>query len=279
MVDITVATRSGRAEGSGFVIDKSGHIVTNQHVVDGATSLKVRFADGSSATAHVVGTDSSSDLAVIQVDVPAARLHPLSFGDSASLEVGDPVMAIGSPFGLTESASTGIVSALGRTIDAPNHYSISGAVQTDAAINHGNSGGPLLDASGKVIGVNAQIETDGGGNDGVGFAIPSSTVKRVATTLAAGETVQHAYLGIRVGDSTSPAGARIGLVRSGGPAADAGLRAGDVVTAIAGTPVEDADSLTAVVNTGQPGQKLTFTIVRGGEHRELTVTLGDRPSA
>ena len=279
VVDITVATKSGRAEGSGFVIDTSGDIVTNQHVVDGATSLKVRFADGSSATAHVVGTDPSSDLAVIKVNVPAARLHPLTFGDSGSLEVGDPVMAIGSPFGLTESASTGIVSALGRTIDAPNHYSISGAVQTDAAINHGNSGGPLLDASGKVIGVNAQIESDGGGNNGVGFAIPSVTVQRVATTLAAGRTVEHAYLGIQVADSNSPTGARIGLVRASGPAADAGLRAGDVVTAIEGNPVDSADALTAAVNTAQPGQKLHFTIVRGGDHRELTVTLGHRPSA
>ena len=279
VVDITVATRGGTAEGSGFVIDSSGHLVTNQHVVDGAHSIKVTFSDGSSTSAQLVGTDPSSDLAVIKVNVAASRLHPLSFGDSAKLQVGDSVVAIGSPFGLTESVSTGIVSALGRTIDAPNHYSISGAVQTDAAINHGNSGGPLLDASGHVIGINAQIESDSGGNDGVGFAIPSSTVQRVVTALAAGQTVEHAYLGIQVGTSSSPAGARLSVVRSGGPAADAGLRAGDVVTAIAGKPIQGADDLTAAVNAGQPGHKLTFTIVRGGERQQLTVTLGARPSA
>jgi len=269
---------SATAEGSGFVIDKNGHIVTNQHVVSGATSIEVRFSDGSTASARVVGTDPSSDIAVIAVSVDESRMHPLTFGDSAALEVGDPVVAIGSPFGLTESATTGIISALGRTIDAPNNYSISGAVQTDAAINHGNSGGPLLDAAGRVIGVNAQIESGGGGSDGVGFAIPSSTVQRVARALAAGETVQHAYLGIQVATSSSPVGARVSLVRSGSPAADAGLRAGDVVTAIAGKRVTSADQLTSSVNAQQPGGKLSFTVVRDGKQQTVTVTLGKRPS-
>jgi putative serine protease PepD len=281
VVDITVTQgqSSAKAEGSGFEIDRNGHIVTNQHVVSGATSIEVKFSDGSTAPAQLVGSDASSDIAVIKVNVAASRLHPLSFGDSGKLQVGDAVLAIGSPFGLTESATTGIVSALGRTIDAPNHYSISGAVQTDAAINHGNSGGPLLDATGKVVGVNAQIESNSGGNDGVGFAIPSNTVQRVATALAAGQSVEHAYLGIQAGTSSSPAGARVSMVRAGAPAASGGLRAGDVVTVIAGKRIQTADQLTSAVNAEQPGKKLTFTIVRSGHSEQLTVTLGSRPSA
>src|SRR5262249_36046700 len=154
----------------------------------------VRFQDGSTAKATLVGTDPSTDIAVIKVNVPSSQLHPLTFGDSSAVQVGQPVAAIGSPFGLPETLTSGIVSAVGRTIQAPNNYSISGAIQTDAAINHGNSGGPLLNASGQVIGVNAQIDSDGGGNEGVGFAIPANAVKNVATTLVSGGKVQHAYL-------------------------------------------------------------------------------------
>ena len=171
--------QEGEATGSGFVLDKEGHIVTNAHVVDGASSISVRFADGDEAAATLVGSDPSTDLAVLDVDVPTADLTPLSLGDEASVEVGDAVVAIGSPFGLDGSVTTGIVSALDRTIEAPNGYAIDGAIQTDAAINHGNSGGPLLDASGNVIGVNAQIASESGGNDGVGFAIGADTVKDV----------------------------------------------------------------------------------------------------
>src|SRR5262249_44119585 len=164
--------QGAQAEGSGFVIDSNGDIVTNQHVVDGATSIKVTFQNGKTVKATLVGTDPSTDIAVIKVSVPSDELHPLTFGNSSAVQVGQAVAAIGSPFGLPETLTSGIVSALNRTISAPNNFSISGAIQTDAPINHGNSGGPLLNTGGEVIGVNAQIESDSGGNDGVGFAIP-----------------------------------------------------------------------------------------------------------
>src|SRR3954466_4911412 len=218
-------SQESQAEGSGFVIDDDGHIATNQHVVDGATSIEVTFADGKTASAKVVGTDRSTDVAVIQVDAPKSELHPITFADSNKVVVGDGVVAIGSPFGLEGTVTTGIVSALNRTIDAPNNFTISGAIQTDAAINHGNSGGPLLDADGNVIGINAQIESDWGGNDGVGFAIPSATVQRVAQQLIASGKVAHAYLGVQLGDGSG--GATVGQVASGAPAADAGLRNGE----------------------------------------------------
>jgi S1-C subfamily serine protease len=192
VVDITVTTTSAdpfgrsqtvQAEGSGFVVDTSGDIVTNAHVVEGASSIVVTFADGSTATARLVGSDASTDLAVIRVDVAASRLHPLTLADSSAVQVGDAVVAIGSPFGYTESITSGIVSAVGREIEAPNGAAITNAIQTDAAINSGNSGGPLMDAGGGVIGVNAQISSSSGGSDGVGFAIPSNTVKAVVADL------------------------------------------------------------------------------------------------
>ena len=187
-----------QAEGSGFVLDADGHIVTNAHVVEGASTITVRFSNGDEAEATLVGTDPSSDIAVLKVDPGATTLHPLELGTSKDLVVGQGVVAIGSPFGLQGSVTTGIVSALDRSIQAPNGYTIGGAIQTDAAINHGNSGGPLLDSSGKVVGVNAQIASDSGGNDGVGFAIPSDTVSSVAQQLIAGQSVEHAYLGVSV---------------------------------------------------------------------------------
>jgi len=289
VVDITVATttssgfgnfgdQNATAEGSGFEIDTKGDIVTNQHVVDGATSITVRFQSGKTAKATLVGTDPSTDIAVIKVNVPAAQLHPLSFGSSAAVEVGQPVAAIGSPFGLPETLTSGIVSAVNRTITAPNNFSISGAIQTDAPINHGNSGGPLLNASGDVIGVNAQIESDSGGNDGVGFAIPSDSVKSVVNTLISGGKVQHAYLGVTVGDASSGQGAELGSVKAGTPAESAGLQAGDVVTAIDGQTVENADDLTAKISAHQPGDKVTLTVTRNGATKSIVVTLGTRPS-
>jgi putative serine protease PepD len=174
--------------------------------------------------------------------------------------------------------TAGIVSALSRTIEAPNHYSISGAIQTDAPINHGNSGGPLLDLSGNVIGVNAQIESDSGDNAGVGFAIPANAVKSVVNTLVAGGTVKHAYLGIHVGDAQNGAGAQVGSVTSGSPAADAGLKAGDVITAIDGKAIGSADELTAAISAHQPNDKVTLTIDRNGTTKTVDVTLGVRPS-
>jgi putative serine protease PepD len=284
VVDITVTSSSGgiagsaQAEGSGFVIDTSGDIVTNQHVVAGATSIKVRFQDGTVEKATLVGTDPSTDIAVIKVSGDSSLLHPLTFGSSSSLLVGDEVAAIGSPFGLPDSMTSGIVSAVNRTITAPNKFSISGAIQTDAAINHGNSGGPLLNMSGQVIGVNAQIESDSGGNDGVGFAIPSDAVKSVANTLIAGQTVQHAYLGVQVGDSSSGTGAQVTSVKADTPASKAGLKAGDVITAINGATVANADDLTAKINAHKPNQKVTLTVTRSGKSLSIDVTLGVRPS-
>jgi putative serine protease PepD len=271
-------SQSSQAEGSGFVIDANGHIATNQHVVDGATSIEVTFADGKTASAKVVGTDRSTDVAVIQVNAPKSELHPLAFADSNAVQVGDGVVAIGSPFGLKGTVTTGIVSALDRTINAPNNFTISGAIQTDAAINHGNSGGPLLDAGGHVIGINAQIESDSGGNDGVGFSIPSSMVQRVAQQLVSGGKVAHAYLGVQLGDATSGAGATVGQVAGGGPAATAGLRSGDVVTAIDGRAVGSADALVNAVDGHKPGDQVTLKVRRGGTTSDIAVKLGTRPN-
>jgi putative serine protease PepD len=269
---------SGQAEGSGFVYDEAGDIVTNAHVVDGATSIKVHFHDGKVVTAKLVGKDESTDIAVIKVDVPSSELVPLSIGSSANVQVGQTVEAIGSPFGLPDSMTAGIVSAVGRTITAPNNFSISGAIQTDAAINHGNSGGPLLDSAGKVIGVNAQIESNSNDNAGVGFAIPIDAVKSVADTVISGGQVQHAYLGVQIGDTTDDAGAQVSRVVAGSPAAKAGLQAGDVVTAIGGKQISTADDLTALVATYEPGDKVAVTLERNGSTKTVDLTFGQRPS-
>jgi putative serine protease PepD len=179
---------ASEAEGTGFVYDVQGDIVTNNHVVDGATSVHVKFPDGSTYTASIVGTDASTDLAIIHVDAPSSELRPLTLADSSAVAVGDAVVAIGNPFGLDNTVTSGIVSAVDRKISSPSGASITGAVQTDAAINHGNSGGPLLNLEGEVIGVTSQIESSSGGNEGVGFAIPSNTVRRVADQLLASAT-------------------------------------------------------------------------------------------
>jgi putative serine protease PepD len=172
-------SQTQQAQGSGFVVDGNGDIVTNQHVVDGASSITVRFWNGARRTARLVAADASLDLAVIRVDAPSSLLHPLSLGDSNAVQVGDAVVAIGSPFGLQETVTSGIVSAVRRQITSTNRATIENAIQTDAAINHGNSGGPLLNAQGRVIGVNAQIESESGGSDGVGFAVPASSVRQL----------------------------------------------------------------------------------------------------
>ena len=293
VVEITVSTSDGSsgaypfggggsssatAQGSGFVYDDAGHIVTNAHVVEGATSIKVQLANGKTYNATLVGSDESSDLAVLKVDAPASQLHPLARANSSAVEVGDGVVAIGSPFGLSETVTAGIVSALDRSIDSPNGATIPGAIQTDAAINHGNSGGPLLDLSGKVIGVNAQIESDSGDNAGVGFAIPSNTVKTVVAQLLSGVRIQHAYLGVSIGDAAG-AGAAVQQVQSGSPAAKAGLAAGDVITAVDGQSVADSASLTAAVSGRSPGDRVTLTYTRNGSTETLSVKLGTRPSS
>jgi putative serine protease PepD len=300
VVDITVTTTSSsgggispftpgsgsqstQAEGTGYVYDKSGNIITADHVVDGATSIKVRFSDGSTAKATLVGTDSSTDTAVIKVSVPADKLTPLVLADSSSVVPGQPVVAIGSPFGYSESITAGIVSAVDRTIKAPNGYSISNTIQTDAAINHGNSGGPLIDESGRVIGTNVQIAVDdqagGSANAGVGFAVPSSTVKSVADDLIAGRVVKHAYLGVAVGDNPAGGGAKIGTVRAGSPAETAGLKVGDIVTAVDGKAIADANDLTAAVGEHAPGDTLQITVERDGTTVHVTAKLGTRPAS
>ena len=267
-----------QAQGSGFVYDTEGHVITNQHVVDGAQSVSVRFANGKTYAATVVGSDPSTDIAVIDVDAPASELRPIELADSSAVEVGDGVVAIGSPFGLEQTVTSGIVSALHRQITAPNNFSIDDAIQTDAAINHGNSGGPLLDMDGKVIGVNSQIESDSGGNDGVGFAVPSNTVGKIADALISDGSVEHAYLGVATEDA-SGSGARLAEVRAGTPAAAADLQSGDVVTKFDGESIASADELRRLVDAKSPGDRVGLTIQRDGKTRTVNVTLGSRPSA
>src|SRR2546423_4842686 len=290
VVDITVSTTqsfspfggggggSSQAEGSGFVFDKRGDIITNQHVVDGATSITVKLWNGKSYKAHLVGSDSSTDLAVVRIDVPSSVLHPLTLGDSSSVQVGDGVIAISSPFGLQETVTSGIISALHRTMDAPNNYTISDSIQTDAPINHGNSGGPLIDSAGRVIGVNAQIQSDSGGSDGVGFAIPSNTVSAVVSQIAAGKPVLHAYLGIQVSTPVSAQGAGIADVKANTPASRAGLKAGDVIIRLGDKTISNPDDLSSVIDSSKPGDSLGVTYVRGGKQHTVTVKLGTRPS-
>ncbi|HLG09293.1 MAG TPA: trypsin-like peptidase domain-containing protein [Gaiellaceae bacterium] len=280
-----------RAQGSGFVYDRNGHIVTNQHVVAGATSISVSFWNGSAFTAELVGTDPSTDLAVLRVDAPPSLLEPLPLGDSSKVAVGDGVIAMGSPFGLEGTVTSGIVSALHRQMTAPNNFTITDTIQTDAAINHGSSGGPLLDLRGRVIGVNAQIESDSGGWDGVGFAIPSNTVRLIAAQLVEKGEVTHAYLGITM--VAVPGGVAVTEVRSGTPAEEAGLRAatgaetvdgqerptgGDVIIAFDGEKIASAAALQSAVDARRSGDEVSITIIRGGKRRTIAVTLAARPS-
>jgi putative serine protease PepD len=262
------------AQGTGFEIDSNGDIATNAHVVSGASSITVQTHDGETYKATLVGTDPTTDVAVIHIDAPSADLHPLTFGDSTSLRVGDAVIAIGDPFGLADSVSTGIVSALDRTITSPNDHPIANAIQTDAAINHGNSGGPLLNAQGQVIGITSQIYADGStsGNVGIGFAVPSSTVQGITGQLIASGKATHAYLGVYLQDASG--GARITKVTSGSPAAAAGLTAREVITAIDGQRVADASAAAARIAGHKPGDSVRLTVVAGTATHQITVTLG-----
>jgi putative serine protease PepD len=262
------------AEGTGFVYDSQGHVVTNEHVIDGATSVKVSFGDGKAYDAKVVGSDASTDVAVLKVNAPASELSPLSLADSSTVAVGDGVVAIGDPFGLDDTVTSGIVSAIDREIQAPDNSPIDGVIQTDAAINHGNSGGPLFDLAGKVIGVTAQIESDSGGSDGVGFAIPSNLVKSIAGQLIATGKVAHPLLGVDPQSASN--GVKIASVQAGGGAAKAGLKAGDVITAFNGTPVTSVVKLRAVIAAHSPGDAVTVTYLRGGSSHTVNVTLGTR---
>jgi putative serine protease PepD len=309
VVEITVTSSSTnpfgegetqQAQGSGFVYDSEGHVVTNEHVVDGARSVSVRFWNGDTHKATVVGSDPSTDLAVVKVDAPQSILSPLSVGDSSKVLVGDGVVAIGSPFGLEETVTSGIVSALHRQMQAPNKFTINDSIQTDAAINHGNSGGPLLNSAGRVIGVNAQIRSDGGGSDGVGFAIPSNTITSIAAQLIESGKVEHAYLGVSVQTIPEPVASDLGLVAgvelanvtSGTPAAKAGLRAatgektvegdvypigGDVITEIDGQKVSSSEELQRAIDSRHPGDTVSVTYWRNGKSRTTDVKLASRP--
>ena len=311
-VDVAATSDAGPGGGSGFVVDEAGHIVTNQHVVEGAEDISVRFADGVRREAEVVGQDPSTDVALIQVDAPREVLEPLTLGDSNSVEVGEPVIAIGNPLNVGISVTTGIVSGLGRPITAPNNYTINDAVQTDAAINPGNSGGPLLDSRGTVIGVNAQIASESGGFEGVGFAVPINTVKGVIEQLITDGKVVHGYIGVsmyRLGIDELSAyaglseraleeryglpgnGAIVSEVTPDGPAERAGIRGGnkediegisvpigDVITGIEGDPVSTSEDVIEVVNSVKPGDTLLMTVVTPGEkERRVDVTVGTRP--
>jgi putative serine protease PepD len=287
VVEITVTSKGQQtpfgdqqtqeALGSGFVYDDQGHIITNQHVVDGATSITVHFWNGKTYSGTLVGSDPSTDLAVIKVNAPASVLEPLTLANSDSVRVGDSVVAIGSPFGLENTVTSGIVSALHREMTSPNNFSIDDSIQTDAAINHGNSGGPLLNSSAQVIGVNAQIESDSGGNDGVGFAIPSNTVKTIVSELISTGKAEHAYLGVSV-ETTASGAVRVGEVRSGTPAESAGLQAGDTILTVDGTKMSSADQLTSIIGSKAPGDSVTITYSRGGQTRSVEVKLASRPT-
>ncbi len=285
VVQITVSSKGAspfgggqtqQAQGSGFVFDSNGDILTDQHVIAGAQSISVQFWNGKTYKATLVGSDPSTDVAVVRVTAPDSQIFPLTLGDSSKLQVGDGVVAIGSPFGLAETATSGIVSALHRTTEAPNGFTIPDSIQTDAAINHGNSGGALLNADGKVVGITAQIRSQSGGNEGVGFAIPSDTVRSVASQLVSSGKAEHAYLGVSL-DSNSTT-ARVAGVHSGTPAAKAGLKTGDVVTSFGGTPVSTSDDLARAISTHQPGDSVSVTYTRDGKSNTVTVTLANRPS-
>jgi S1-C subfamily serine protease len=295
----------GEALGSGFVIDKDGHIVTNYHVIEGAAEVYVNFSQEDRIKATVVGTDPQTDLALLKIDAHRRALSPSSIGNSAAVHVGDQVVAIGNPFGLDRTVTAGIVSALQRQITSPTNYPIDKVIQTDAAINKGNSGGPLLNAEGEVIGVNTQIATGGTGaegNVGIGFAIPINTVMEVVDGLMRNGRVEHAYLGVEMQDVTEQiasladlpeSGAIIASVVPGSPAEKAGLLGGDqnvvvdgesyvlggdVVTLADGEPVASADELRSLIGTKKPGDTLELEIRRGTETKTVTVTLGSQPT-
>jgi S1-C subfamily serine protease len=287
--DLFGQQQQGTATGSGFVVDKNGTIVTNAHVVDGASKVTVSLEEGGDQIdAKVMGVDNDSDVAVLKIDPDGKDLTVLPLGNSSKLEVGDPVVAIGNPFGLQRTVTTGIVSALQRQVDAPSGFPINDVIQTDAAINPGNSGGPLLDANGNVIGINSQIQTGGGeGSVGIGFAVPINTVKELLPKLKAGESVHHAYLGVRMGDLTSTDakqlkvpvsdGAIIGAVDSASPAAKAGLKARDVIVAIDGQAVGSADDVVGKIASKQAGDSVSIEYYRGADKHTATVKLGERP--
>jgi 2-alkenal reductase len=315
VVSIQVVTDSGSSLGSGFVVDKDGHIVTNYHVVEGATSLEVNFQSGIKVYGDVVGVDLDSDLAVIQVDVAAEDLVPLTIGDSSQVKVGQTVVAIGNPYGLSGTMTVGIVSARGRTLESirqtseGNYFTAGDLIQTDATINPGNSGGPLLNLNGEVIGINRAIQTSGTTftgstvTTGIGFAVSSDILSLVLPSLIQGETYAYPYLGLSFFPSTlslddarilgvgEATGAYILDVVPGGPGDQAGLRAGDQPTQYAGyyaggdlilaadgqEVLQFSDMLNYMMLNKHPGDEMVLTVLRGDQTLDLTVTLGERP--
>ena len=293
----------GEATGSGFAIDRKGTILTNAHVVAGATKVQVQFADKRIVDARILGRDESSDLAVLKVSARPGELPPLPLGSSRSVQVGDPTIAIGNPFGLERTLTTGVVSATKRTIQAPDGFEIDGVIQTDAAINPGNSGGPLLDAAGRVIGINSQIETGGSGNGnvGIGFAIPIDSARKLLPELEKNGRVDRGFLGVEslaidssLNDLNLPVrrGALVQTVTPGSPAAKAGIRGGnivaqldgntirlggDIITAVDGKKIASADDLANAIAAKRKGDKVKINIVRGAERKTVEVTLAARP--
>jgi len=289
VVAIAVRGPAGGSEGSGVVLDTDGRIITNDHVVAGGGRIMVTLVDGRVYEAEVVGTDPTTDVAVIALTDPPDDLVAAAFGDSDEVAVGEPVMAVGNPLGLDSTATTGVVSAVDRPVStgSPGRGEpvVTNAIQVDAAINPGNSGGPLFDASGRVVGITSSILTTSrsSGSIGLGFAIPANLALRVATELVEDGAAAHAFLGVRLADGTARTAdgtVRLGAVvveaTAGGPAADAGLRTDDVVVAIDDEPVSGAESLTAQVRERTPGDEVTLTVVRGGETRTVDVVLGSR---
>jgi 2-alkenal reductase len=301
VISIQVFTNQGGGQGSGFVIDSEGHIITNFHVIEGATDIEVHFSSGFKTWGRVIGTDLDSDLAVLQVDAPSEELHPLSFGDSSNAKVGQTVVAIGNPFGLNGTMTIGIVSALGRTLESLNEapgggvFSSGDIIQTDAAINPGNSGGPLLNLNGEVIGVNRAIRTEtfttigSPSNSGIGFVIPINIVKRVLPSLLDSGEYLYPYLGIsslpeislhvqEELDLPQATGAYVTTVTPNGPSDRAGLREGDLITAIDNqTILEFGHMLSYLLNYKSPGDSIFLTVLRGSTELQFEVVLGERP--
>ena len=314
-MSITANLSNGTAEGSGVVIDKTGHVLTNNHVVAGAQSITVTLSNGHTYNAKVAGTDPSTDLAVVTIQNAPSGLSVIALGDSSTLKVGDPVMAIGNPLGLAGTVTTGIISALNRPVTTqsseqqaptdpfgnpfgqqqqptqPAEQVVTNAIQTSAAINPGNSGGALVNGSGQLIGINSAIATlntssssSQSGNIGIGFAIPVNEVKMIATQLIDKGTASHAYLGVSAATGTGKdgsatvAGAEIKQVQSGTPAAAAGLKVGDLIIAIDGNHVESSDSLVGYVRARAIGDSVTLTVLRNGKKLDLKATLTTRPA-
>jgi S1-C subfamily serine protease len=293
--------QQGTATGSGFVVDKDGTIITNAHVVEGASKVTVSFEEGGEAIdADVKGVDDDADVAVLKIDPSGRDLTVLPLGESSKVDVGDPVVAIGNPFGLQRTVTTGIVSGLQRQVDAPSGFPISDVIQTDASINPGNSGGPLLNAQGEVIGINSQIATGGGqGSVGIGFAVPIDTVKQELPKLRAGQEIKRAYLGVSMANATETLAKRLDLpvdkgalvqtVTDGSPADEAGLRAGDtgedgqissggdLIVAVDGKSMESADDVVSAIAAKQPGDAVKIEYYRGDDKRTATVKLEERP--